>query len=59
MSVTQDYNAALISDDHWRLRQIETEHDLFGYPPQLVSVGLAAVDAGKDPHEAIEEFLHK
>lgn len=36
---------------------IEQEHDLFGYPPEIVSVGLKAVDEGLDPHEAIAAYI--
>lgn len=35
---------------------IEQEHGLFGYPPELVSVGLQAIERGEEPHAAIEEY---
>lgn len=37
--------------------QIEQETELFGYPPELVTLGLAALRDGKDPHEAIETYV--
>lgn len=37
--------------------QIEQETGLFGYPPELVTLGLAAIQEGKDPHEAIDAYV--
>lgn len=34
--------------------RIEKQHDLYGYTPEIVSVGLAAVDRGEDAQAAIE-----
>lgn len=37
--------------------RIEQRHDLYGYPPELVTVGLKAVAEGKDAHEAIDAYM--
>lgn len=37
--------------------RIEKETGLFGYPPELVTLGLAAIREGKDPHEAIDAYV--
>lgn len=39
--------------------RIEQRHDLFGYPPELVSVGLAAIAEGREPAGAIEAHLEE
>lgn len=36
---------------------IERRHGMFGYPPELVSVGLSALAEGRDADEAIHEHL--
>ena len=36
---------------------IEQKTGLFGYPPELVTLGLAAIRDGKDPHEAIDAYV--
>lgn len=37
--------------------RIEQKHDLYGYPPELVSVGLKAVQDGKDKDLAVAEYM--
>ena len=37
--------------------QIELDTGLVGYPPELVTLGLAAMQDGKDPHEAIDAYV--
>lgn len=36
--------------------QIELETGLIGYTPQLVTIGLAAIQEGKDPFDAIDSY---
>lgn len=37
---------------------IEQKTGLLGYSPELVTLGLAAIQEGKDPHEAIEAYVY-
>lgn len=37
--------------------RIEQRHGLFGYPPEVVSVGLAAADKGEDVDAAVDAYL--
>jgi len=53
----QRYAAAMISGDPDTCIAIEKRNDLYGYPPQLVSIGLYAIEEGRDPHEAIDAFI--
>ena len=54
---TERYAAAMISGHVDTCIAIEKRNDLYGYPPQLVSIGLRAIEEGSDPHEAIEAFI--
>lgn len=54
MSILSDYNKAMIRGDIDACIAIEQEHDLYGYPPEVVSIGLAAADRGMDAVEAVE-----
>lgn len=51
------YFKAMVRGDTFTCESIEKSHDLFGYPPELVSVGLQAVCDGADPHDAIEKYM--
>lgn len=51
------YAKAMIRGDTATCISIERVHDLFGYPPDLVSVGLRAVADCADPHTAIERYM--
>lgn len=53
----EDYAKAMVRGDHAKCVQIEEKHDLFGYSPELVSVGLRAIAEGKDAHAAIERHI--
>lgn len=60
MSIAQEYCDLLTSWEPWAhdaMCRIEREHGLYGYPPELVSVGLCAVDRGYCPEQAIAEYL--
>jgi hypothetical protein len=37
--------------------RIEQDYSLLGYPPEIVSVGLKAIDEGRDAHDAIDAYL--
>jgi len=37
--------------------RIEQEAGLFGYPPELVTVGLQAIDNGQDGFLAVEDYM--
>lgn len=56
----QLYMSALIRSDPGGLQEcvrIEKKHHLYGYPPELVSIGLAAADKGEDPVHAVERYV--
>lgn len=53
----QRYVRAMIDSDLDTLIRIEQEHGLFGYPPEIVTIGLRAIADGKDAHEAIDTYI--
>lgn len=57
MSVLSDYTKAMVAGYLTQCIAIEKRHDLYGYPPELVSVGLKAVDEGRNPGEAVDLYL--
>ena len=58
MSLLQQYHKAMRSLDGMdRCIRIEQEAGLFGYPPELVSVGLKAIDEGKDADAEIAAYM--
>lgn len=59
MSLLERYHKAMRSlDGAHTCYRIEQEHGLDGYPPELVSVGLRAIDDGDEPHQAIENYIN-
>lgn len=54
---TDLYTAAMISGHADTCIAIEKRNGLYGHPPQLVSIGLRAIEEGRDPHEAIDAFI--
>lgn len=54
----QRYAAAMISGNSDTCIAIEKRNDLYGYPPELVSIGLLAIEEGRDPHEEIEAAMN-
>lgn len=46
--LAKQYSDAMIDGDHARCIRIEEAHGLYGLPPELVSLGLAAIDRGED-----------
>jgi len=57
MTLNQQYSEAMHDGDHARCIRIEEQNGLYGYPPELVSTGLAEVDAGRDPMPAINAII--
>lgn len=58
MSLLTSYYAAMRRRDGLdECMRIEQDAGLFGYPPELVSVGLKAIDDGRDPDEAIAAYM--
>lgn len=55
--MAQQYADAMREGDHARCIQIEQRQGLYGWPPEIVSVGLAAIDRGEDPASAINEAM--
>lgn len=51
------YTAAMIHGDADTCIRIEEAHGLFGYPPEMVSVALKAIDEGADPSDALSEWF--
>lgn len=51
------YAQAMRAGDLDTCIRIEQRHDLFGYPPEIVSIGLAAFDRGESIEGAIYAYL--
>lgn len=51
------YHDAMVRGDTDTCIRIEQKHGLFGYPPEIVSVALNALDNNQDPNKAIEEYI--
>lgn len=57
MKKSEQYAKALRDGDHARCIRIEEEAGLYGYPPELVSLGLVEIEAGRDPSAAINKII--
>jgi hypothetical protein len=57
MSELQRYAKALAGGDIDLCCSIERLHDLDGYPPTIVAIGLKAYDDGKDVGAVIDSVL--
>lgn len=57
MSYIKTYTNAMLRGDTNTCVRIEENHGLYGYPPELVCVGLKAAYEGRDPHKDIAEVL--
>lgn len=53
------YSKAMISGNLHACIAIEQRHNLYGYPPDVVSVGLKAIADGQDMDLAITNYLHE
>jgi hypothetical protein len=51
------YSKAMIRNDLNTCVDIEQRYGLYGYPPELVSVGLNAACEGKDSDQAIADYI--
>jgi hypothetical protein len=51
------YGKALVANRVEQAVYIERKYDLYGYPPQVVSIGLQAAAEGRDHMEAVDEYL--
>lgn len=51
------YAEAMMANHLPTLVAIEQEHGLYGYPPEVVSVGLAAYDRGEEVGQAVDRYL--
>lgn len=51
------YAKALIANRTAQAIAIEQKYDVFGYPPQIVSIALQAASEGRDHLAAIDEYL--
>lgn len=57
MSDLEKYNRCLFNGDCEGAYRIECKHGLDGFTPELVSIGLDAIENGFDPYKAIDEHL--
>ena len=57
-TVSDRYHRAMIAGQIDICIRIEQDHDLFGYPPEIVSTGLIAFDQGKNVQDAVAEYLN-
>lgn len=55
--LAKQYSDAMIDGDHARCIRIEEAHGLYGLPPELVSLGLAAIDRGEDPAGVLDQAM--
>ncbi|MBD1554669.1 hypothetical protein [Pseudomonas typographi] len=57
MSELKRYSEAMVRGDLATCIAIEQKHELYGYPPEIVSVGLEAHDEGRDVLLAVDRYL--
>lgn len=57
MKYLDQYMEAFKRNDVEACLRIEERHGLDGYPPDLVTVGLRAVDEGRDAQEAVDNWI--
>ena len=53
MKLSEQYFKYILAGNSIAAHILECKFGLTGYPPELVSVALSAIDAGEDPLEAI------
>lgn len=58
MSEAERYFKAMVAGQDYICSRIEQNHDLYGYPPQVVSVGLKAFDEGRNVQDTVAEYLN-
>lgn len=59
MTNSEKYAQAMRMGDHAHCIQIEEQAGLYGLPPELVTLGLAEIEAGRDPMIAIYAITQK
>jgi len=57
MTLRAQYFKAMLHGNNDRAYAIEIENGLDGYPPEIVSVGLEAIDFGRDPTAEIDKYI--
>lgn len=57
MKLSEQYAAAMRAGNTEVAYAIERKQGLDGYPPQLVGVGLLALEEGRDPYSAIDDAV--
>lgn len=57
--LARQYANAMSAGNTGACIRLEKENGLFGYPPELVSVGLRAIDQYRDPINAIEAYIEE
>lgn len=57
MSLISQYNKAMISGDIDKCIEIEQDSGMYGYPPEIVSIALVAIDQGEDHYKAVDDYL--
>jgi hypothetical protein len=57
VSELAEYAKAMRSGDINAALRIENKHNLIGYPPEIVTVGLRAFDEGKDVNDAVDQYI--
>lgn len=57
MNHLETYTKAMIRGDTERCIAIEEQFGVFGFPPEIVSVALKAVDDGDDKDEALAAYF--
>lgn len=55
--LSEQYGHAIVMGHLGVAFEIEKAQGLDGFPPELVSVGLQALEAGQDPYKAIEKYM--
>ncbi len=58
MSELQRYVAAMRYGWTHVCEKIEQKFGLYGYPPEVVSVGLKAFDEGRDVYAAVDDYVN-
>lgn len=53
------YFIAMLRNQTHVCTQIEQCYGLYGYPPEIVSIGLNAACAGKDPEQAADNYVNR
>jgi hypothetical protein len=57
MSILEKYSKAMCANYIDMCIAIEQKYDLYGYPPNIVSIALAAIDKGDDPYDVLESYF--